>query len=65
MEKKKIKGGLKIKGMRNASYERRKDLEKPGNESEKYAPLHTESSGKKISNSHVQPGDLSGSSKSE
>jgi len=56
MEKRKIKGGLKHKGLRNAPFERRKDMENM-NESSKHAPCHTDGSAKKIKHSHVQPGE--------
>ena len=49
----KIKGGLKNKGLRNAPYERQAEMENM-NESAKMAPCHADGPGKKISKGHVE-----------
>lgn len=56
MEKRKVKGGLKTKGMRVSPYDKKKEMENM-NESSKFAPFHTEGAGSKVKESHVYPGD--------
>jgi hypothetical protein len=56
MPKRKVKGGLKTKGMRVAPYDKRKDMENM-NESAKQAPFHTEGAGKAVEQSHAHPGN--------
>jgi hypothetical protein len=56
MEKRKVKGGLKTKGMKISPYDKRKDMENM-NESSKFAPLHTDGAGKKVEENHVYPGE--------
>ena len=56
MPKRKVKGGLKTKGMRVAPYDKRKDMENM-NESAKHAPFHTEGSGKQPEHDHKHPGN--------
>jgi len=46
---KKVKDGLKNKGLRNAKWDK---MEKQGNESDSYAPCHTDGSGKKVKSNH-------------
>lgn len=55
MEKRKVKGGLKSKGMRVSPYDKKKEMENM-NDSSKYAPFHTEGSNK-VQESHVYPGE--------
>lgn len=55
MQKRKVKGGLKTKGMRVSPYDKKKEMENM-NESSKFAPFHTEGSSK-VQESHVYPGD--------
>lgn len=55
MEKRKVKGGLKTKGMRVSPYDKKKEMENM-NESSKMAPFHTEGAGKKVAHNHVMPG---------
>lgn len=56
MPKRKVKGGLKAKGMRVAPFDKRKDMENM-NESAKQAEFHTEGSGKKPAHNHEHPGN--------
>jgi hypothetical protein len=56
MPKRKIKGGLKTKGMRVAPYDKRKDMENM-NESAKQAPFHSEGAGKQPEHDHKHPGN--------
>ena len=49
----KIAGGMKTKGLRNAKYEKQPEMENM-NESAKMAPLHTDGSAKKISKAHKE-----------
>lgn len=53
MVQRRVKGGLKNKGLRNAPYERQEEMLNM-NESAKMAPCHADGSGKKISKEHVE-----------
>ncbi len=55
MEKRKVKGGLKTKGMRVSPYDKKKEMENM-NDSSKYAPFHTDGAGKKVEHNHAFPG---------
>ena len=46
---KKIKEGLKNKGLRNAKWDK---FQKQNNESEKFAPFHDQGQGKKVKSDH-------------
>jgi len=58
MEKRKVKG-LKTKGMKNSKYDK---LASQNNESDKFAPCHSEGKAKKVKTSHVGPSDSKGES---